>query len=344
MMRSAHTTKAPPRLRHAALNARARRLTSTARMSAPVLALEDIGRDMRVDLRSGKTRMSEHLLDASQIGSPVKKIRRERMTHRMRRQGRIKTRLTDGTLENLANSICAQRLSPTSDEEKRAFNAIEQHGTRTPLVISHQPESNFMNGNDPFLRAFSENPHKLLSIVHAFEKQSGRFGNTKAARVKKLEKGGVAQLLGRSSARRLSIPAILMNSEQEIHVRRAYHLRQRSHTARPLQQSCRIVGDNALRAKPSEETAQGRQPPADRRTRVPRFMKLGEISTQSTMIDLVGLQLRAFAPPQIVKHIRPIRTNRVRRQTSLQSKMTAVALELFTTLEIDVRRIDLVRP
>ena len=112
----------------------------------------------------------------------------------------------------------------------------------------------------------------------------------------------------------------------------------------PCSKGCRIVGDNALRAKPSEETAQGRQPPADRRTRVPRFMKLGEISTQSTMIDLVGLQFRAFAPPQIVKHIRPIRTNRVRRQTSLQSKMTAVALELFTTLEIDVRRIDLVRP
>ena len=87
---------------------------------------------------------------------------------------------------------------------------------------------------------------------------------------------------------------------------------------RPLQQSCRIVGDNALRAKPSEE-GEGRQPPADRRTRVPRFMKLGEISTQSTMIDLVGLQLRAFAPPQIVKHIRPIRTNRV-RTTNLAPK------------------------
>src|SRR5579863_1599286 len=81
---------------------------SGAGMGTTVNLFQMTHADMSIALRSGETRMAEHLLNRAQVGAGVEQMRREAVAQTMRRQGRLEAGNGQPALEHLLHGARGQ--------------------------------------------------------------------------------------------------------------------------------------------------------------------------------------------------------------------------------------------
>ena len=253
---------------------------------------------MRVDLRGGKARMPEHLLNAAQIGAPVEQIGCKGMAHIVRRKRLVEPGCAHGLLEHLAHGVGAHLVAARRHEKIRGCSVAQEQRARIIQIALHRIDAKLVQRDYPLLPALAENLHLALSEVDVAQLQVRSLRDACTASVQEFENRLIAHVggdvPGRIRRTRAGRTAVLaagqrrardgMNAQQLNHVVWAYDMRQMLVLFGTLKNACGVGGDNAGRVQPAEKTAQRRQMPVYRGSLVARFVQIGQESAQVAMI------------------------------------------------------------
>ena len=121
---------------------------------------------MRVDLRRRQARMPEHFLDASEVGSSVEQVGRERVPHIMGRVCSVDAGRGKRALEHLAQRVGRHRAPPRRHEEARARSAAQKLRTRVLRIGPHRRYREVMQGNDALFGPLPHDANLALSLIH----------------------------------------------------------------------------------------------------------------------------------------------------------------------------------
>jgi hypothetical protein len=141
--------------------------------------------DMGIALGRGQRRVSQQLLDGSQIGAIFEQVGRKRVAQQVG---------VNGPPERSAKSSIAQMGSHRSGgqapapavEEERCLGWQRSQRATNPEVALDPCDGRIPQRNDSFAPPLAQDPHRLASKIDASQIQPGELSDSKAARVKEL--------------------------------------------------------------------------------------------------------------------------------------------------------------
>lgn len=149
--------------------------------------------DVRVALRRPEVGVAEHLLDGPEIGSPLQKVRRERVTQEM---GVNPRRLQPSAIGELAQDEegAGARQRPTARvEEELGPVASVEVGTAEREIATDGLRGGSSERDEPLFRSLADNADDAFLERHAVLLQSDGFGDPEPRAVQELDERPVAQ-------------------------------------------------------------------------------------------------------------------------------------------------------
>src|SRR5688572_24641096 len=120
------------------------------RMKLVVDVAHPLFEDVRVDLRGGQIRVTEHQLNGPQIGATLEQVRGKRMPEHVWTDPRLETRLSRVGPENFPEPDARQAWSAAARVHEEAWTVppAKQGAARLPDIPPHPDDSLVTNRND----------------------------------------------------------------------------------------------------------------------------------------------------------------------------------------------------
>ena len=171
------------------------------RMESAVDVSEARRLDMGVYLRRPDVRMTEKLLNRTDVRAVLEHVRGKAVPEDVRGYALWGDICGDSTLaDHLENRLASKRLLEPRDEDVRYRKiAFSEHVARRGEIGRQRPSSGLAYRNDALLRALAENAKKLAVGHYVLDLHAADLAHAKPAAVHDLEHCAVAQVAGISS-------------------------------------------------------------------------------------------------------------------------------------------------
>lgn len=162
-----------------------------ARVGGRVGAAEAFGGDVGVDLGGGELGVTEHFLDAAEVGAGVEQVGGEAVAEFVRRDSRVQPGGQEMRFQSVLEGTRRQgaRVVPGAPEDRLLRIGAATEGEP---VGFHGPESVGTDGNQSFFAALAEDADDGFTGVEIADSETAEFGHAEAAGVEEFENGGVA--------------------------------------------------------------------------------------------------------------------------------------------------------
>ena len=155
--------------------------------------------DVGVDLRRGNIAMPEHQLNGAEIGAAFQEMSGETVAEHVGSKSHTQTRLAAIGRENFPDTNAAEPAAATIQEENLRMGQLsfsEKLRAGIAEITIHECHGFFADGNDAFLVALADAADIARGAVEIHDAQAGQFRDAKAAGIKDLKHGAVAEADG----------------------------------------------------------------------------------------------------------------------------------------------------
>ena len=271
---------------------------------------------VRVELGGRQIGVTEHLLDAAQVGAALEQMRRKGVPEQVRVHAlRLEAGLLGEPAQDQEGAGAGERPAARVQEQLRPVAAIEVRAAHRD-VAAQRVDRGPAERDEALLRALPERADEPVLEIDRAAVQAGRLADAEARAVHQLDERPVAH-----RARRRAVGGV----DQALGLGGRERARQRPGAAGKLERGGGVVVAGAEQHLVPEEGAQSGDPSRDRRGGEAGRSHLGQPA-----LELLGRRLadRALPPRRELREIAAVRVDGPRRPPRREEREEAFELRI----------------